>query len=285
VERLQEIIAKQFPESLKPAESLLGALDSFKDIELTDDEKAEAIIWAKQRKQARLQLEEAERRAEENRRQLTGTRWSYDQTRGFMLYRSKEIFPKETPFVLDHNNNFLFDLLCYYFSEDERFLAMAEAAGVSSPSLGKGIMLAGNFGVGKTWLMKLFMKNQRQTFFMRNAKQIADEYEKDGVEAASRYESRFKNPVNDRSVLLQPFSGLCIDDIGAEDPKKHYGNSRNVIGDLIELRYSKGEVGVWLHATTNLTGDQIEQYYGGRVRSRMREIFNFFELAGNDRRK
>ncbi|RYZ26267.1 MAG: hypothetical protein EOP49_43610, partial [Sphingobacteriales bacterium] len=230
-----------------------------------------------------IQMEERERIANENRRQLVDTRWHYDQTRGFMLYRASEIFRDDEgkpQFVLDEKNSFLFELLCYYFSEDPRFEAMAEAAGAASPSLRKGIMLAGNFGVGKTWLMKLFQKNQRQTYYMRTAKQIADDYEKEGAEAAERYTTKFRNPAGDRSVLLQPYSGLCIDDIGSEDYKKHYGNARNVIGDLIESRYSKGETGIWLHGTTNLTGNQIEEYYGGRVRSRMREMFNFFELDG-----
>jgi hypothetical protein len=122
-------------------------------------------------------------------------------------------------------------------------------------------------------------------YFIRTAKQLADTFEKEGEESLAQYEDKFKNAVNDPSTMFQPFSGLCIDDMGTEDIKNYYGNKKNVVGDLIERRYSKGNTGIWLHATTNLSGDQIEQYYGGRVRSRMREVFNFIELKGNDRRK
>lgn len=196
----------------------------------------------------------------------------------------EQIF-KEKKFILDADNSAIYELLCYYFSNDKMFLSIAENMGIPNPSLEKGILLAGNFGVGKTWLMKLFMKNQRQVFIMRNAKQIADDFEANGEDGIADYVNKPKNPINDTSVFLQPYSGLCIDDIGTEDIKTHFGNKKNVIGDLIEKRYSKSNIGVYLHSTTNLDAEQIKSFYGGRVASRMREIFNIIEMNGNDRRK
>ena len=154
--------------------------------------------------------------------------------------------------------------------------------GISNPSLEKGIMLCGNFGVGKTWLMKLFAKNQRQVFFMENAKNVADMFMDTGED--NRYLNLHKNPVNDANTFYHKFSGLCIDDLGTEDVKMHFGNKKNVIGDLIEKKYSNQTTGIYLHATTNLTAEQMKEFYGGRVTSRMREIFNQIELSGNDRR-
>jgi hypothetical protein len=40
----------------------------------------------------------------------------------------------------------------------------------------------------------------------------------------------------------------------------------------------------YFHCTTNLTGNELQQKYDSRVRSRMREMFNFIELPGHDRR-
>jgi DNA replication protein DnaC len=259
-------------------------LESYKHIELTPHEMDEAILWRKQKKEKELELQRLQKIAEQNRRNLTGNQWSYEQTKSFMLYRASQIFT-EKPFVLDPSNQLVFELLCYYFSSDVNFLSLATNVGIDNPSLEKGLCLAGVFGVGKSWMVKLFQKNQRQVYFIRNAKQIAKEYQMDGAIASEQYENKFKNPVNDSSLFYQPFSGLCIDDLGTEDIKNSYGNKSNVIGDLIELRYSKGNTGPLLHATTNFTSDQIEAYYGPRVRSRMREIFNFIELPGNDRRK
>jgi DNA replication protein DnaC len=41
----------------------------------------------------------------------------------------------------------------------------------------------------------------------------------------------------------------------------------------------------YTHITTNLTAAEIEQYYGTRVKSRMREMFNMITLDGEDRRR
>lgn len=244
----------------------------------------EAILLAKQKKEAQLQYEAYQKRVEENRKALVSTQWSYEQTRSFMLYRAEGLFEGK-PFILDEYNTLLFELLCHYFSESADFVPLALNAGVKHPSVQKGILLAGNCGVGKTCLIQLFGKNKRQVYFMRNAKKVADGFELDGEEALKEYEAPFRNAANDSSVFYQPFSGLCLDDLGTEDLKNHYGNKKNVIGDLIEKRYAKGYTGLLLHATTNLTAEGLNQFYGARVVSRMREIFNFIELRGSDRRK
>jgi hypothetical protein len=133
--------------------------------------------------------------------------------------------------------------------------------------------------------MKLFSKNQRQSFKVVSAKNIADQFETDGEDSMNEFVYLYKNALNDYESFLQKNSGLCIDDLGTEDLKIHFGNRKNVIGDVIEKRYFCKHVGVLFHATTNLTAEQLKDFYGGRVVSRMREIFNFIELPGEDRRK
>jgi DNA replication protein DnaC len=258
-------------------------METYDHIELTQEEVDEAILQAKVKKSIRLEHEEKLRRAEENRKQFTQAGWTYEQTKSFMLYRAKQIFEK--PFTLDQDNQFIFELMCRYFSNDPLFVTMAEEAGMKNISLSKGILLAGNFGVGKTWLMTLFAKNIRQVYHMHNTKQIADYFEVDGEEAMRTYVNKVKNAVNDGARFYQPYSGICLDDIGTEDVKTNYGNKKNVIGDLIEKRYAAQNCGVFLHGTTNLSGQELKDFYGGRVTSRMREIFNFIELPGEDRRK
>lgn len=263
--------------------SLKEVLESFSHIELTEDEECEALIWRKQKKAQAMKLAEMKKREEENRKHLTETQWSYSQTQSFMLYRANQLF--EGLFKLDPHNETIFNLLCYYFSGDQNFVSIAENLGIENPSLNKGVMLCGNFGVGKTWLMKLFTKNQRQVYHLYNAKYLADTYEKEGEESVEPFIIKSKNAYNDSACFFQPHAGLCIDDMGTEDIKNNYGNKRNVIGDIIERRYEKGNVGLWLHATTNLTTEAIKEFYGGRVSSRLRESVNLIEVTGNDRRK
>lgn len=256
-------------------------MESFNHIELTEEEVTEAILRAKERKSEILKAAEREARAVENRRQLTSTRWTADQMSSFAIYRAGTLFGKA--FTLDHDNRIVFDLLCLYFAEDQNFIRLATEAGINNPSLTKGILLAGNFGTGKTWMLSLFSRNQRQCYGVLNAKSICEVFHADG--AIDQFIQPTKNPINDKAAFFQPVSGLCIDDIGTEEVKNHFGNKKNVIGDLIELRYSSGFTGPLLHGTTNLTGTQLKEFYGGRVTSRMREIFNIIELGGQDRRQ
>lgn len=257
--------------------------ENYKHIELTPEEELEGILWAKQKKERELQAKRIKEIEAKNRKALSSSQWSYKQTNDFMLYRASEIFSGK--FILDQQNKFLFELLCQYFSDSKDFISLAAFFKIENPSLNKGIMLAGNFGTGKTWLMKLFAKNQRQVFHVYNAKEIANNFESFGQEDALDFVNKKKNPTNDSNAFYQPFAGLCIDDIGTEDIKNHYGNKKNVIGDLIEQRYSHGNTGVFFHATTNFSSQQLKDFYGERVTSRMREIFNFIDIPGSDRRK
>lgn len=263
--------------------SLQEVLDSFSHIELTEDELREALIWAKRKKDSLLKEQERERIAAENRRILTDSGWTFEQTKAYMLYRAGTLF--KGSFKLDEFNEPVFNLLCHYFSDSRIFLSLAEGMGVKNPSLDKGIILAGNFGTGKTWLMSLFRKNNRQVYHVEEAKEIAFAYQKNGDEAVERHKAKIVNSFNDPTVFFQKYSGVCFEDIGAEDIKNNFGNKANVIGDLIETRYVNDCMGIWFHGTTNLTTSKFEQFYGGRVTSRLREKTNFIELGGPDRRK
>jgi DNA replication protein DnaC len=271
--------------------SLKEVADSYSHIDLTEDEELEGIIWAKRNKLYRMEQAELREREEINRRMLTANTWIYQQTKSFMLYRKDKHVAFNGKFEIDEQNKNLFEALCCYFSNDKGFLELASdekyGLNVNNPSLDKGILLAGNCGIGKTWMMQLFQKNNRQVYIMRNAKLIADLYEKAGQDGfdSENYDNLIENDFNDSGVFFQKYSGLCIDDLGTEDWKAHYANKKNVIRDLIEIRYAKKNMGVYLHGTTNLSVVELGSFYGARVMSRMREMFNFFDLGGEDRRK
>lgn len=262
-------------------------LESYNHIELTEDEVVEAMIYAKQKKDSLLKLERQEKELNKKREFLT-QKTNYDLVKGLMQLRAERKF--KPALVIDDDNNFVFELMCKYFGDDKEFISMCEAAGIENASLKKGIMLCGVFGTGKSWMMKLFSVNQRQCFDIISAKEISEDYRRDKNDDPSqdvlhKYIVEKQNAFDDPSVFYQPKRGWCIDDIGAEDLKNNFGNKKNVIGDIIEIRYQSGEYGQSFHATTNLTATQIDEYYGGRIRSRLREMFNFIELKGVDRRK
>lgn len=258
-------------------------LDSYSHIELTEEEICAALIGAKRKKEAILEENRIKEIEDRNRRFLTETQWGVKQTDSFMRYRMDTIFEKK--FDIDPDNEIIYKLLCLYFSNDDSFVSIAEELGVKNASLKKGLLLAGTIGVGKTWMMKLFGKNQRQVFSIRTAKNIADLFQSQGEESLQQFLTSPKLPINDANNFFHNNMGLCIDDIGTEELKQHYGNRKNVVGDLIELRYSNGNTGLLLHLTTNLTMTQVKEFYGDRVGSRLRETMNIVELKGEDRRK
>jgi hypothetical protein len=96
----------------------------------------------------------------------------------------------------------------------------------------------------------------------------------------------------------------CFDDIGIEPMGKHFGVGSNVIGEILLSRYdlftrnpklvsgsyrknpaAKTGKPIVTHGNTNGNADEIEERYGNRVRSRMRELFNLIAFDKNCRDK
>lgn len=274
--------------------NLKTTLEAYSHIELTEDEMMQAIITAKIKKEEQLRLDRIKKMEEQNRKRKSEL-FDFLTAQTFFGARSVKLF--DGKFVLDKWNSTIFDMMCLYFNNDPMFVPMAEKYGVKNPSLEKGILFAGNFGLGKSWMFKLFMQNKRQSYFIREAKKIADAFvSSKEKQIPTEYLLPFENGFEDSTVFYQKYSGLCIDDIGAERVKNNFGNVSNVIGDLIEQRYSYQPphekepklVGPMLHGATNLSADELKEYYGERVTSRMREIFNWIVWKGGreeDRRK
>lgn len=198
-----------------------------------------------------------------------------------LYVKIKKDFPL---FEVDKWNSEQFDLLCRYFTGDESF-------NETGFSLSKGICLVGGVGIGKTQLMKKFISNQIQGFVMKNCREIAEEYEKNGETSTDKYLTTISTG-SPENFYGQPQLGFCFDDLGTDTPKKNYGNLKNTIGDIILSRYDKlfisGKItGQMTHITTNLSGDEIEQIYGTRVRDRIKQMFNWivFDPKSPSRRK
>jgi len=249
-------------------------------ITLTEDEVIECLVDALRKKESLLLRKKQEERLNQNR--LVKTDWTVKIIDSYMRTRAAGIF--QTPFNFEGQCKPLYDLLCMYFANDPEFENNAAGLITNEASLEKGILLAGEFGVGKSWLMKLFQKQTRQVYFMRTTKQICSEY-MDQQKVPDQYVNLFENAAFDASVFNQQFSGLCIDELGAEDVKNSFGNKSNVIGDIIEARYEAKTTGNFLHGITNLNAEGLNDFYGGRVTSRMKQIFNIIHFKGKDLRR
>lgn len=131
---------------------------------------------------------------------------------------------------------------------------------------GRGLFLTGAAGCGKTKLitaMKQILNiSSMQVFYCKNKKDVSD--------------LRF----NYEEFLPQ---SIVVDDIGAEEIIREYGNVVDVVGDFVQHYHYRGR-GRFL-ATSNLNSQQINERYGGRVLDRILEMCVVMKLNGRSKRE
>ena len=86
--------------------------------------------------------------------------------------------------------------------------------------------------------------------------------------------------------VRQRINNMMFDDLGAEKNMAYYGNTVNVMQEILLDRYEHFvRNGLQTHLTTNLDLSEIDSVYGTRVASRMHEMFNFVMLGGDKNAK
>lgn len=151
-------------------------------------------------------------------------------------------------------------------------------------NLQKGILLSGPVGCGKTTLMTLtnHFYPQQHRFVMKSCREISFEFIKDGYETIQKY-THLSYRKNAQENIVKAY---CFDDLGAENNLKYFGNECNVMAEILLSRYDHFvQRKMTTHITTNLSATEIENMYGSRVRSRMREMFNLIAFDRDCRDK
>jgi len=167
--------------------------------------------------------------------------------------------------------------LLAYFMRDK---GVADAEGID---LDKGIFLMGPVGCGKTALMRI-MSNlcpSKDKPVFRSCNEVIVDFNIRGFEAIIPYTRDAICP-----YTLTP-KVHCFDDLGLEPMGYYFGNSTNVMAEIMLSRYNYFITRKMLtHVTTNLDIDELEEIYGNRIRSRMREMFNrmTFSSGSGDKR-
>lgn len=229
----------------------------------------------------------------------------------YLNAKGKLLFGKE--FKIHEEDHQIIYQLCLYFIQDE----------VNCPKFNidptKGILLCGPVGCGKTTLMKLMrhlvphrrpydiIPTRNIVFGFNNlGYSIIEQYGNShfycfddlGVEPEgkhfgkdcnvmgeillSRHELFIKNPVSER-LSLSVAEGRSMS--AGKGSKAAEGRSLG-FGSRAKPRGGDGSRGT-THITTNLNAEEIEDRYGNRVRSRLREMVNVigFDKNTKDKRK
>lgn len=171
--------------------------------------------------------------------------------------------------IREEDKHIIFRLLSYFLKDE----AVASHLQID---LNKGILLSGPIGTGKTTLMnlmKLFEPAQGR-FIMRSCRDVSFEFIKEGYETIHKYSRHSFQPYTHNPRTF------CFDDLGTENTLKYFGNECNVMAEVLLSRYdlfiSRGLI---THFTTNLSAPEIEEIYGNRARSRMREMLNLIGFS------
>jgi len=204
---------KKALDELTPLSKEERPLDLFEDVELDESETKEALRLAREKKYYKLKRIQY---LESLNGRKTFLRYTAEQ---LMIFLSQSL-------TVDDDNRNIINQLCKYFSHDPSFAG----------DLNKGLFMAGGVGVGKTTLMRFFMKNQVQSYRMESCREIESKFSSDGDQFV--YYCSWMIPIATNS---DPFGhqsvGICFDDLGTEANAKHYGKEKNVLAEIILNRY------------------------------------------------
>lgn len=191
----------------------------------------------------------------------------------FLETKGKEQFGKKFT-IHDQDIEIIYKLLIYTIRDRK----MAKRINLD---LNKGIMLSGPIGCGKTTLIQLLkhFTSKTNTYSVKSCREIAFEFAQLGYESLNRYTGYNENQLRSNN--------FCFDDLGTEKNIKHFGNDCNVMAEILLSRYDTFIQNKTItHLTTNLSATEIESFYGNRLRSRMRAMFNLiaFDSKTQDKR-
>ena len=129
---------------------------------------------------------------------------------------------------------------------------------------GKGLMLAGNCGNGKSILSRLVIP----AILLRCLGLVVNVYD-------TREMNRRLDEVLQKRIV-------SLDDIGTESEAVEYGNRRMAFPEIVDMAEKHGKL---LVVSTNLRDDDLRKRYGERVTDRIIALMNIVEFNGKSLRE
>ncbi|MGP1549196.1 MAG: hypothetical protein ACTTI4_00645 [Prevotella fusca] len=147
----------------------------------------------------------------------------------------------------------------YYWNED-----YSNIANWLTDNKGKGLMLVGGCGVGKTLIG------------MRIIPLLLNHYCRKVVTICTA------NELNKTPDEIMRNHIIYIDDVGTEDVSNIYGNKRVPFAELVDIAERDGKLLIF---STNLDDEHLKAKYGDRVVDRLHAIVRKITITGKSNRK
>ncbi|WP_438423231.1 DnaA ATPase domain-containing protein [Aquimarina macrocephali] len=185
-------------------------------------------------------------------------------------YHSQECYE------INSDNEKVVKTIFRYFLKQEDFNQYGLIKSV--PSLEKGLLIYGNYGIGKSLLFEILHKIGKELVTKRNDASLwfncisSGSFIDDYMRASRDKESTFS--------LKHYYSGkLYIDDLGFE--KKAFNKTEVFAEVLFERNKNKAIT----YVTTNHKPSEITERYGERIGDRLPEMFNIIKWEGKSFRR
>lgn len=186
----------------------------------------------------------------------------------FLHAATKRLFIPGEAFIVDDQNKEVINQLYFYLIGGQQFHG----------ELGKGIILIGSVGAGKTVIMNAFLD------VLSSVAEFPDAEHSVAATSVRRLASRNLNErmkEEEDTVYKRLYTQLLyVDDLGKEPQKVNdFGTTSKPFEDFIEVRYRKRGL---TFGTSNLTLEDMP--YSGHCKDRVKQMFNFIILPGKTRR-
>jgi DNA replication protein DnaC len=263
IERAQKFMAYKMARVLKTQDEIWHKISLTDWNEKIDRPKVLALAnMAKNRELWERKQREAEKSRETDQLKELQEYWTYRRVYQLMKYNSLHRFGKE--FDETAENIPVIKALCFFIARHDRF-----ATELGYDRL-RGLLIRGNSGTGKTHLVRCTEDNGLNPVLTISMIDITERIKEEG---------KYSIPSQGQKILY-------LDDVGTEEPVvNHFGTKITWFKNFIEKASLKTKCYNHLIITTNLNFKGMEEQYGYRVASRMREMFNVIDLTGKDRRR
>lgn len=175
-------------------------------------------------------------------------------------------------------------VMLYFLQDDEFFNCKRLVKDINEPSFEKGLLIVGDFGNGKSSVMKtihlVLQSYPSKSFAFKDANQVVGDFE------------ACDQPIDRDLFWKRMLTGRCLfDDVKTEGMASNYGK-KNLFKDILERRYERSLI---TYLCCNYSEDNpgdltaaLDEFgikYGGRVYDRLKQMFNIVEFKGKSQRK